>query len=426
MWPSSGNWFHSPGVFQHVLLVSLLRCHRGAAGGRMRPGFTAQGGTRRVLQGLTVVGGQKHVVWTCTAEWPRAFILIKLCSLNMKLIFLWFCRSSSGAVRLHLCSIFSLCSLPAEPARALTPDSVQNNQNLRPRSRDQGPGTRDQGEGAKGGGVGSGNSSSQKETTPSKQTGRVWGGGGAGDSPKPPTWDSGVCCALSQWAQSPGDVLTAARQSRSERPGGVRPAAGSEYKVRGVWSPAAERSCSSDTHHGLPLTLWSRSRTREGSLYRSGLPLVGTLFREFIGTAASPRCGFFSLSWILWIISVTSTWRWRRSLDPTAPTKSKLPFTMRNDAPACGCTSLSSHFRPDYPDQLIWMMRLWSQMSCCAGLCVAVLTASVSLQDGDGESGPGGAAGRGSAAGGAHAGGLRVRQTHECVSTSFTLHISSS
>lgn len=112
------------GVFQHVLLVSLLRCHRGAAGGRMRPGFTAQGGPGESCR-VWPWGGQKHVVWTCTAESPRKFIPIKLCSLNMKLIFLWFCRSSSGAVRLHLCSIFSLCSLPAEPARALTPDSVQ-------------------------------------------------------------------------------------------------------------------------------------------------------------------------------------------------------------------------------------------------------------------------------------------------------------
>lgn len=62
----------------------------------------------------------------------------------------------------------------------------------------------------------------------------------------------------------------------------------------------------------------------------------------------------------------------------------------------------------------------------CAGLCVGVLTASVSLQDGDGESGPGRASGRCSAAGGTHAGGLRIRQTHECVSRSFILHLSSS
>lgn len=50
-------------------------------------------------------------------------------------------------------------------------------------------------------------------------------------------------------------------------------------------------------------------------------------------------------------------------------------------------------------------------------LCV-VLTAPVSLQDGDGESGCGGAAGRGAAAGLPHGGGVRVRQAHECVSRS--------
>lgn len=58
---------------------------------------------------------------------------------------------------------------------------------------------------------------------------------------------------------------------------------------------------------------------------------------------------------------------------------------------------------------------------CSAGFGPG-LTASVSLQDGDGESGSGGAAGRGSAAGLSHGGSLRVRQAHECVSMSFTFH----
>lgn len=60
--PTSRNRFHSPGVFQHVLLVSPLQRHRGAAGGRVRPAFTLQG-ARGVLQALNVEGLR-----------PRAFV----------------------------------------------------------------------------------------------------------------------------------------------------------------------------------------------------------------------------------------------------------------------------------------------------------------------------------------------------------------
>ena len=66
-----------------------------------------------------------------------------------------------------------------------------------------------------------------------------------------PTWVSGVCCALSQWAQSTGDLLTAADQSGSERPGGVTPPAQRGYKGRRDSGLAAHSFCSSDFTSGL-------------------------------------------------------------------------------------------------------------------------------------------------------------------------------
>ncbi len=104
---------------------------------------------------------------------------------------------------------------------------------------------------------GSGNSSSQKEKLPVNKLGegeeKEGGGGGErGILRNHPRGISGVCCALSQWARSTGDLLTAADQSGSERPGVVTPAAEREYKVRRV-SASCSRDpfSSSDSQRGL-------------------------------------------------------------------------------------------------------------------------------------------------------------------------------
>lgn len=84
------------------------------------------------------------------------------------------------------------------------------------------------------------------------EEGRGGGGRERGILRNHPRGITGVCCALSQWARTTGDLLTAADQSGSERPGAVTPAAGSENKTCGFRREQAESSVPlTDAPHGL-------------------------------------------------------------------------------------------------------------------------------------------------------------------------------
>lgn len=155
----------------------------------------------------------------------------------------------------------------------------------------------------------------------------AWGGGERGILRNSPRGISSVCCALSQWAQSMGGVLRAADQWGRERLGDRR-----ECVIKaGSWFPSGTDLCCAHCSRTY------RSRTQGRSL-RFGL--FGTLLQDLNFTAASPRCGYFLLSWILWIILPTSAWLWRKLLDLTAPRKSKFLLFDRRVTAHWGSTSV--------------------------------------------------------------------------------------